>query len=313
MSLRHYDELAGIIESFPHIISVDGEKECFNRVCSFMNRLSEERTSFTPADDERECLRFRETIQPFLMQSTFCRYAFEKPRGYAGDFVTQEMIWNGRTSGDQHRYAGKTELGRIINSLSLDMECCRANEERVYRLREYIRSNGKRIASIGCGSCIELWDLPELRQDSWDIYLVDQDELALERAKVEIGELPESAIEFHQNNVLKLALGGFDKSKQNRDLVYLFGLLDYFPVKQAARIVQSIWKNVAPEGLLIVTNAAPGNPTRTWMEYGIDWYLDYKSEATMYELGASLEGVAELKVVIDSLGVYQFLEIRKAG
>jgi hypothetical protein len=49
------------------------------------------------------------------------------------------------------------------------------------------------------------------------------------------------------------------------------------------------------------------------MEWGGDWYLDYKSEATMYELAAPLEGVAEQKVVLDSLGVYQFLEIRKKG
>jgi hypothetical protein len=313
MSKSNYHELADIIESLPRISDVHGEQECFNRVNTFMNQLSDERKSFIPEDDKRERMRFREIIQPFLMKSAFCRYAIEKPRGYAGDFVTQEMIWRGRTIGNDHRYAGESELGRIINSLSLDMETCRANEERVNRLRSYIRSSGKRIASIGCGSCIELWNLPELQQGSWDIFLVDQDELALERAKIEIGELPESNVVFHLDNVIKFAFGGKSDTKQNRDLVYLFGLLDYFPFKHAIRIVHGVWDCVAPGGLLLVTNAAPGNPTKTWMEYGCDWYLDYKSEATMYELGASLAGVADMKVVIDSLGVYQFLEIRKAG
>jgi hypothetical protein len=208
----NHNKLVEIIESLPCVKKQYGEQECFDRVSDFLTQLSDKRKSLTPDEDALECGRFQEVIQPYGMQSTFLRYVIEKPRGYAGDFVTQEMIWRGRTSGNGHRYAGETEIGRILNSITLDMENCHANEERVYRLRDYIRSSGKRIASIGCGSCIELWDLPELRQGSWDIFLVDQDELALERAKIEIGALPESSVDFHHNNVLKLALGGMEKN-----------------------------------------------------------------------------------------------------
>ena len=94
------------------------------------------------------------------------------------------------------------------------------------------------------------------------------------------------------------------------DLVYAFGLLDYFPMVSARRITQGLWQYVAPGGALLITNATPTNPTRLWMEWGGDWYLDYKSRADFHELGAGLQGLLEASYSIDTHGVYQYLELR---
>ena len=99
----------------------------------------------------------------------------------------------------------------------------------------------------------------------------------------------------------------------DRDLVYAFGLLDYFDLPSATRLAKGLWQLVAPGGALLITNAHPANPTRLWMEYVGDWFMKYKDATVMHALADGLQGVAAKNLTIDSQGVYQFLEIRREG
>jgi SAM-dependent methyltransferase len=277
-----------------------------------MRELSLQRNSLTAEEDQHEKTRFRELLFPLVHQSTFCKYVYDKPRGYAGDFITQEMIWLGRTYGGEHLYNGVSRLGQLVNAATFDMDNCKANVERIYRLQEYIKQAGARIMSIGCGSCIELWALAKDNEKNRDIFLVDQDAGALERARSMINSAPYVKVTHHCANILKFILGHCADGVDNRDLIYLFGLLDYFPIKSAKRLIQALWKYIAPGGLLVATNAHPDNPTKMWMEYVGDWFLDYKDEAAMYDLTAGLLGIEKVQLVKDTQGVYQYLEMRKA-
>lgn len=160
------------------------------------------------------------------MQSEFGAYVFHKPRGYPGDFVTQEMIWLGRTDGGEHRYLGTTPLGKLLSSLTFDMPNCRANEERVRRLEKRVREGGTRLASIGSGSCIEMWN--QSGMDDFSILALDQDSGALKRAKQKVSRSI-GKIDFIEHNILKFVLGNGKLAKLGeRDLIYALGLLDYF-------------------------------------------------------------------------------------
>jgi hypothetical protein len=253
--------------------------------------------------------KFQELILPYIRQSEFGKYILDRPRGYVGDFVSQEMIWNARTNGIDSKLRGESEIGKVLNLLTMEMDNPKANEERIYILRDIIKQSGENIASIGCGCAIELWNIDS--NNLKDIFLLDFDEGAINRSKEKIVLGSDTQIKFHQDNVLKFILRQDDNTIGKRNLVYVFGLCDYFSLKHTKRIVEGLWKFVESDGLLVITNAIPENRTRFWMEYGGNWFLDYKSENEMYSLVEGLRSVKKAELKIDSYNVYQYLMIKK--
>jgi len=304
-----YDELKRFLLDAPKLAREVGEDGYLALLQSHLDVIAHRRSGLDNTEDREEMARFRSHLLPTLLQSEFGRHCFTQPRGYPGDFITQEMIWLARTEGRGHRYQGNSEAGRIINSVTMNMDNPCANEERIYRLRDYIRANPGRIASIGCGCGIEYWHEFAARIDS--LFMLDMDQGALDRAREKM--LPEyrAAADFCCDNVLKFILR-LPRSEDfgQKKLIYSFGLLDYFDRKSARRIVHSLFRKVASGGLLVVTNAHPSSRTRVWMEYVGNWWLNYKAEHEMLELVDGLQGVAHVNLSKDSLGVYQYLEVR---
>ena len=304
----NFDRLKSILSSLPEL----GEEATAGLLADELAELTHERATLSPAEEARARCLFQQQMLDKVHESHFCRYAYEKPRGYPGDFVTQEMIWLSRTNGRRFRYAGDTAFGKLINSITMNMENAAANEERVRFLRRLIQQcQGGRVASIGCGSSIELWEASTVagRQD-WDFVLVDQDAGALEAARRAVA-LPQSQVHHVHDNVLRLILRAEQRLGQ-RDLVYLFGLLDYFSVPSARKIVECLWPTIAVGGELVVTNAHPANPSRLWMEYVADWYMDYKTAPQLLGLAERLSD-CQANIHTDSFGVYQYLRLRRAG
>ena len=200
-----YFELQELFLALPSLVRKHGEEACYHILDVQLRTLSASRQSLSPVEDEHEAKRFRESLS-LAYESTLCRYIYDKPRGYAGDYITQEMIWLGRTLGGDYRYSGTTETGRIINSLALDMDNCRANEERIYRLRDLLAGAGPRVASIGCGCGIEFWDMPDANSRGRDILLVDNDAEALAHAHKNLTSCTHWNVTYQKDNVLKFAL-----------------------------------------------------------------------------------------------------------
>ena len=308
-SSMDYAALFRLIEQLPRLAAAEGEPAALVKLEASLSDVAEYRSRLSAADDVDEMWRFRRALLPLLLQSEFGHYCFTKPRGYPGDFVTQEMIWIGRTCGGAHRYRGNSELGRLLTSLTFDMAAPAANESRVHRLRSRLAMQWPRVASIGCGSCIELWDPGEGFGSS--LLLVDQDAGALDRARERL-TVPPDKVTFCHENVLKCILRNQRQHQLGQqDFIYAFGLLDYFPPPTAKRIVSALWDSVAPGGVLLVTNAHPGNPTKVWMEYVGDWFLNYKTGDQCLALSDDLPGLAERDLTIDDVGVYQYLELRR--
>ncbi len=112
----NYDELEKYLKSLPdQVTGPDGSYD-FTHLHAIMAELSKERYSLTPEADIFEMKRIREQLFPTVHQSTFCKYVFDKPRGYAGDFITQEMIWLGRTEGGSYLYNGTSRTGELMSA-----------------------------------------------------------------------------------------------------------------------------------------------------------------------------------------------------
>jgi SAM-dependent methyltransferase len=295
------------------LVDDGGERAAARCLDILLADLTEERRGLSPKEDRAAKAEFQAALFPFTAESPFCQHVYERPRGQHGDYLTQEMIWMGRTGGPPHRYLGATRRGQLLSAFTFDMANCRANEDRVRILRGLIRTAGPRVAGIGCRSAIELWDYELSGLRTKDLFLLDPDGDALLRARAQIGPTPDCATRFHKENLLRFVFQEPRTLLGERDLIYVFGLLDYFTAPQAARILRSLRTCLAPGGKLVATNAHPRNPTRLWMEYGGEWYLNYKDEQTMFDLAAAVPGLADASLLTDDAGVYQYLSLRAAG
>lgn len=303
-----YEQLRELVSAFPEIAKEQGEAACAVAFNKEINDIHKMRVLLSPEEEKTEKARFQKIMLPLVHESTFCGYVYDKPLGYAGDYITQEMIWTGRVLGGESRYRGSTPAGKLLNSITLDMENCIANERRVEILRNIICDNGPSIMSIGCGSCIELWQFPENVNSA---VLVDQDQRTLNRAAEKINLLSRPSIRYIEANLMKFILRPREDLIASRTLVYLFGLFDYFSVSNSSRIIKKIWDYVAPGGLLVVTNAHPSNPTKTWMEWGGEWYLDYKDQNEVLSMVTGLPGTSSIDLEVDDFGIYQYALVRK--
>lgn len=276
--------------------------ESFKLAADYISELSMFRNSLNKTQEITFKKTFQEIILPIAHESHFCQYAFKKPRGYAGDFVMMDMIWGFFKKTYPYK---ESPLGRKISQLTFEMHNCKANIYRAYELAKWVRKpKFLKIASIGCGSAIELQMLLKKNPLCFfdkKIDLYDQDEDALLKAKQGFGQ---DTLTLIQGNVLKSIL----KLNTHYDLIYLSGLLDYFDTHASQKMMKYLIQHLNPQGTLILVNAHPLNPTRFWMEYVADWYLCYKEMMNFVSViehqDALLRGFHIQK---DPFGVYQYL------
>jgi 2-polyprenyl-3-methyl-5-hydroxy-6-metoxy-1,4-benzoquinol methylase len=309
---KRYLELKDILLSLPRIAQEQGEEECFRILQEKLKELTEYRKSFDEEQDKKQMSKYQEILLSIIHESYFCKYVYDKPRGYAGDYITQEMIWYAHKSGNSHRYLGQTDVGKILSSLTFKMENSIANIDRLKYIKKKVKESGKQIASIGCGSCIEFWHLKKDFFKYKDIFLLDQDNGALEQVQRHLKSKKSNNIQYVNENILKfIAINKHNNLLGKRDLIYLIGLMDYFYVKSAKKLISALWKNVKSGGRLFFSNAHPDNPTRLWMEYGGEWFICYKEEKDMYEIVEDLDNIEKINFKKDKYNVYQYLEVIK--
>ena len=308
-----YKEFNKLFIELPEMISSNGENYAYSEFNKMLNFFSRIRESFSEERDREEMMEFRMACLPRILQSKFAYHVFSKPRGFPGDYITQQMIWDSRKRQHENLYQGISEIGRSLNALTLRTENCRANIERYQILKDHLaKYNSGRIASIGSGCGIEFWESDPTAYEN--VVLLDQDVGALNSAQQNIVTWSHcNNFVFLNNNVLKFIL-----NEQNlyqlgkRHLIYAFGLFDYFNLAHSAKLIKKLWQCVIPGGEILVSNAHPSNPTRFWMEYGGDWFLNYKTEDELKSLADGLPDVESVHLKKDSFCIYQYLRIKKS-
>jgi len=310
MNSKLITSLSSHLKNLDCYVKENGEKNTFLMIDELVNELKYFEISLSNQDKQELKKLFKENIIPYTNKSKFCKYVYDKPRGYVGDFVTMEMIWNARKDPANHRYLGDNESGKIINAYTLDSPNCISNENRVYHFSDVL-SNYKesKIASIGCGSAIEIQEFYK-KQDSKNsnnlFYLLDSDQGAFDFIQNYYGE--NNNLLFNHCNVIRYILS--DKNNSKFDLIYSSGMFDYFDIKSSKKLINKLFPCLNKGGKMIITNANGRNPSKFWMEYVMDWHLIYKNESEMYEISDSVNGDVNIKLETDNQGIYQYLTIQ---
>jgi CRP-like cAMP-binding protein len=257
---------------------------------------------------------FRETF-PFFMLSRFTDRAFTKPRGYAGDYATIEMIYEDTAAGDGR-------LGPLIDRWTLELPAAQAVKNRRSLLAEAIREVAARwpaaepirVTSLASGPAREFFDvLTGADAPNVMATCVDIDHEALAFASGIAQRLGLSThFTFAQDNVVRLTQGRGHTALGPQALIYSVGLTDYLQDAFVVNLIDWAHEMLLPGGTLIVGNVVPSNPTRAFMDHILEWVLIHRSEEELRDLFArSRFGSAPITFRTEPSGVDLFAFCRK--
>ncbi len=254
--------------------------------------------------------------------------AYEKPRGYAGDYRLMELGQAEELEGDSlyarflHHVAQNYSLGRTIVQRGFTAHDAAAE----------LLAQGRplRIASLACGPAIELRYLLrgiEGLDQPLEILLIDQDAEALDRCQQELTRIIQNhpaaplpiqlhCLHFSLRQIIAPKRGEetqlVETVLRNLDLVYSMGLFDYILQPLARRLVTTLAQTLAPGGRLLIGNLERVADSSWLMEFGTAWQLVYREEDSMLDLASEVEGAASKKVTRDATGHCLFLDIVRA-
>ncbi|HSN98215.1 MAG TPA: class I SAM-dependent methyltransferase family protein, partial [Candidatus Nanopelagicales bacterium] len=258
---------------------------------------------------------FRETFS-FYMLSRFFDRAYTKPRGYAGDFFTIEMIYNDESAGDGR-------LGRFIDRWGLDSAASTAVKNRRKLLTSAIQdiARGRSgqttlVTSLACGPAREIIDLfqgddaPDVKATCIDI---DNQALSYVAGLCELHNLRDR-ISLAQDNVLRMCRGKGKTVLKPQHMVYTIGLIDYLQDDQVVGLLNWMHDCLEPGGTVVVGNFGKDNVDKSFMDHVLEWVLLHRDENDLQAIFArSKFGGSPVKVVKEPAGVNLFAFCQRLG
>ena len=233
---------------------------------------------------------FREKMGRYMFQSPFTKRSYEKPRGYAGDYIMMTQIY----ANDSHAPSlfGSC-MERAIQQFG---EPSAVRNRSTYLCKKIISTVNSvpgevKILSVACGPAEEIRRaVEELSQDQLDrchFTLLDQDEGALQFAQKNILEFA-----FARNKKVKLKLmnRGIKEilvtglGEVEFDLIYSAGLFDYFTDAVASRASKMFLNHVSMRGQLVIGNFNVATTNWFGMLAFFDWALILRGESDFMRL-----------------------------
>ncbi len=265
----------------------------------------------------------RKMLHEHVLESALFRRSFDKPLGYAGDYVIMTYIYG-------RNFEGSSLFAKYAHLASWAIPVCEAVRSRrafvTRQIREELdRRKGNdrpfRILSVAAGPAEELYRILEHPDPAWpplEIVLFDQDHEALDfcfrRLSALLLDQPRDRVRLgYRHDSIKHLLfeENFFAGRGQMDLVMCVGLYDYLPLRIGQALATKLYLQLAPGGTVFIGNMAPRNPSRFTMEYLAEWTLIYRSPDQVMELGKLLPEGAARKVVAEPTGINLFLVARR--
>lgn len=253
-----------------------------------------------------------------LLAAPIWRQAYSKPRGYCGDYVVMNQIYDGRPLGD-------TTFARLAQVLAVRIGEFVLRRRDLVRtaIDETIKQTGQdtpaTIVSLGCGPAREVADFVATGTGRPVTFLlVDHDEEALRFAGSSIAEALRMAgsrfqikTEPRKLSVLRLLrdlppLEAFGSA----NLIYSAGLFDYFSDRTCRLLAHRLYEGLRPGGALLLGNMKAGTDM-LWPLYLIaDWSLEYRTAESVMSWADDLPG-AQVSLRTETTGYDYLLTVRK--
>jgi extracellular factor (EF) 3-hydroxypalmitic acid methyl ester biosynthesis protein len=295
---------------------------------SFINRFESIVAGLEKEAHPNHYTHLRRQLHPLVMASPFAHRAFHKPLGYAGDYQMVDMMI-------RPPYEGDTLFAKTINLWLLGQSPAQAHRNRVAYLErklveEAMRAKAKgrvaKIFNLGCGPAAEVQNF--LKKDFIAkhacLTLVDFNQETLQHLENKLTAISRKAPETATFRLLNKSVSQILKesgrvhahsTKEKYDYIYCAGLFDYLSDTVCKQLMNIFYEMLAPDGLLLATNATDvmndARPFRYSMEYILDWHLIYRDKNRFATLAPDLAAPGATKVVVEGTGANLFLEVKK--
>lgn len=242
-------------------------------------------------------------IFPYFMRSRFAERIYYKPKGFAGDFLTMEMIYRDVPEGD-----GK--LGRLVDEWCLKAKGAKAIRERrrlmALQLRDLVAARRKqadiRLLNLGCGASRELFDFLGRCKctEKIEVFCVDADTDALHFISHSVDTSTHRAqIRLMQENIVKWALGRVKHDLGLFDCIYSVGLADYLDDCLFKAFINRCYKKLRPGGMLVLWNFIP-NPDQLLLDNILNWRLCCRTGDHLRQLFAESPFGSEIELLAET-------------
>lgn len=262
----------------------------FAELCGGFNQLAGDASAVAASVRQLLGHQAQRELLPYLLATETARRMYTKPRGYAGDFYTIELIY--REEGQ-----GTGAVGRLLDSCFQQEPAAQAvRNRRALLAREIAHTITQagdrpvRIVSMACGPAREVFDVLEgpLLTDRLEPTLIDMDGKALEFVAQHAQERGlADRLRLERQNLVYLALGRARLDLEPQDLVYSIGLVDYFRDDLVIKLLDYAHSLLRPGGRVILGNFHPDNPTKALMDHVLEWRLIHRDEEDMNRLFAA--------------------------
>jgi extracellular factor (EF) 3-hydroxypalmitic acid methyl ester biosynthesis protein len=253
-------------------------------------------------------------LLPLIRLSATGERLYAKPRGYAGDYQTIEMIYSDAPT-------GTGSIGAVLDRSILDLAVAKAirNRRRLLAsevLKSYAATSKElHVACLACGPASEIFDVFEKAGDKSRLHVscidIDREALAQVAARAQEQKLADQLGTFH-GNLIYLATGRQELDLAPQDLIYSLNLTDYFSDELVVTLINWIYDELRPGGRAILGNFHPRNPSRGLMDHVLDWRLTYRDEAAMNQLFlASKFAKPCSRIFFEEDGIYLLAECAK--
>lgn len=272
------NQLSCVLDEAHQLVIQGKGVEAISRLCLGLIQINEQCKSSQFQQEVIPACR-KHPLFELVQEDPYSRRAFEKPRGYAGDALMLDYVYDGIAPPET------TQIGKVVfegttrtsNGLSvLDRRMRIA--QLVSRVAEYHPSAS--VGSLAAGHLREadlLCDASISKLGNW--LAIDQDPASLEQVKQ---SYPIPEIITVRGSVADLIFGKLEIGRF--DCFYSAGLFDYLNERLSKRAIASMFGHLKPGGELLVSNFTHQSQGRFFMEAFMDWTLIYRSDQEMLRL-----------------------------
>lgn len=234
---------------------------------------------------------FRKKLSPWYSKSFLMDRGLKKPRGYPGDYLTLEHIY------DEQPNPASKGVGIYLDNIFMKQTLSKAVRNRKDFIKNNLASqllqrNGKlEVLNIASGSCrewAEIFSRLENEIGGLRLACLDHDNESLKYMQERLRSISEKGkLETHNENVMRFMLR---KPKKNRekygtfDIIYSIGLEDYLSDKHLKKLIPAMRNLLKTDGISIDSFKDKRHYDKTSYDWFSDWKFVPREEGEVEEL-----------------------------